>query len=167
MITYTVHEPARPAQTIDERADQVVFVKEGFTWWGFLFGPFWLLFNALWFEFIAALLLSGGLAAGLVELGLKEQAPGIANLFLMLVIGFEGNDLRRWRLERKGYRFLCSVAGSSFEECERRFFDAWLPSLASGGAGKPPAKPTAGANLHSSGDWSGPGVIGTLPGEAL
>ena len=39
MIVYTVHEPGIPAKSLDERADEVVFVKEGFTWWGFLFAP--------------------------------------------------------------------------------------------------------------------------------
>jgi hypothetical protein len=165
MIIYTVHEPRHPAQNIEERADNVVFIKEGFTWWGFFFGPFWLLFSSLWFELILVLLLSAGFAAGLVQLGLEDQAPGIINTLLMLLIGFEGNDLKRWRLHRKGYTFLASVAGRDFEECERRFFDAWLPHIAAGG-GRPTATPVMDlrASSQSGGDWRGPSAIGTLPG---
>ncbi len=74
MIIYTVHEPQRPAESIEARAEGVVFVKEGFTLWGFIFGPLWLLYNRLWFEFIGALVLSGTLAAVLIEFGLKQQA---------------------------------------------------------------------------------------------
>ncbi|MGO8955645.1 MAG: DUF2628 domain-containing protein [Rhodomicrobium sp.] len=166
MIVYTVHEPGRPAKSLEERADAVVFIKEGFTWWGFLFGPLWLLFNALWFEFAAALLLAAALAAGLAGLGLKDQAASIAYLLLMLIIGFEGNGLLRWRLERKGYSYLASVAGNSFEECERRFFDAWLPSVASQNAKAAP-KPAPDISPSSWGDWPGPGAVGTLPSEIV
>ena len=165
MIIYTVHEPPHPAQTIEERADDVVFVKEGFSWWGFLFGPFWLLFSGLWLELALVLLFSAGLAVGLIQLGLKDQAPGIINTLLMLMIGFEGNDLKRWRLDRKGYTFLASVAGRDFEECERRFFDAWLPHIA-GAGGRPTATGVMDlkASPQSGGDWRGPSAIGTLPG---
>ncbi len=166
MFVYTVHEPSHPAQPLDARAGEVVFIKEGFTWWGFLFAPLWLLFNALWFEFIAALLLWAGVAAGLTGLGLKDQAAGIAYLLLMLIIGFEGNGLRRWCLERKGYIYLASVAGNSLEECERRFFDVWLPSLP-GERSKATPNPGPEVTPSSWGDWPGPNAVGTLPGEAL
>src|SRR5262249_17936540 len=99
MLIYTVHEPSRPAQSLEERAEGVVFIKEGFTGWGFLFGPFWLLFNGLWLEFFLALLLAAGAAAGLIALGLdQEQALNMAYLLLMLIVGFEGNSLKQWRL---------------------------------------------------------------------
>jgi hypothetical protein len=165
MIVYTVHEPARPAQDLEERADAVAFVKEGFTWWGFLFGPLWLLFNSLWFEFLAAVALAAGLAYGLVLFGLKDEAASIVNLLLMLVIGFEGNNLLRWRLERKGYTFITPVAGTGFEDCERRFFQAWLPSLPSR-HDKPAPKPAMDMNPHSWGGWPGSGVVGT-PGDVV
>ncbi len=164
MIVYTVHEPGIPAKSLDERSDEVVFIREGFTWWGFLFGPLWLLFNALWFEFAGAVLLAAAVSYGLTQLGLKDQAEGIAHLLLMLIVGFEGNGLRRWRLERKGYAYLASVAGSSLEECERRFFEAWLPTVA-GRTAKQEPKPAAGPAPGSFGGWPGPGVVGTFPGE--
>jgi hypothetical protein len=159
MIIYTVHEPQRPAESIEARADGVVFVKEGFTLWGFIFGPLWLLYNRLWFEFIGALVLSGTLAAVLVELGLKQQAAGIVDLLLALIIGFEGNDLLRWNLKRKGYAFLASVVGRSRLECERRFFDAWIAHV-KGGSGATPVMDL------KSGDWRMPHTVGTWP-EAM
>jgi hypothetical protein len=162
MLICTVHEPGQPAQALDERADGVVFVKEGFTGWGFLFGPFWLLFNGLWIEFALALLLSVGATTILIEFGLNpDQASGIANLLILLIIGFEGNSLKRWSLERKGYVYLASVAAKSLEECERRFFDAWIPSMAKP---KPSPKPASGPGARPWGDWPGPSAVGTLPG---
>jgi hypothetical protein len=159
MIIYTVHEPQRPAEGIEARAESVVFVKEGFTIWGFLFGPFWLLFNRLWFELFVALVLAAGLAAALMQFGLKEQAAGIVDLLLALIIGFEGYDLQRWRLQRKGYAFLASVSGRSRLECERRFFDAWI-AYVKGGPGATPVM-----DLRS-GDWRSPHALGTWPEAA-
>jgi hypothetical protein len=153
MIVYTVHEPQRPAEGIEARAEGVVFVKEGFTIWGFLFGPFWLLYNRLWFEFIAALVLSGTLGAVLMEFGLKGQAVAIVDLLLALIVGFEGNDLIRWNLQRRRYAFLGSVVGRSRLECERRFFDAWIAHV-KGGAGATPVMDL------KSGDWRTPNTIG-------
>jgi len=161
MIIYTVHEPQRPGQSIEARADSIVFVREGFTIWGFLFGPLWLLYNRLWLAFILTLLLAGGLAAGLVELCLKNQAPAIVDLLVALIIGFEGNDIWRWSLARKGYALLSAVAGRNRLDCERRFFDAWLPHAA--GKGGVPGTPVM--NLKS-GDWRGGSPIGTWPEAA-
>lgn len=160
MIIYTVHEPQRPAESIEARAEGVTFVREGFTIWGFLFGPLWLLFNRLWFEFIAALVLSGALGAVLAEFGSKGQAAAIVDLLLALIIGFEGNDILRWNLQRKGYAFLASVVGRTRLECERRFFDAWIAHV-KGGAGATPVMDL------KSGDWRTPDTIGGWPEAAV
>lgn len=167
MLVYTVYEPGKPAKSLEERAEDVIFVKEGFSWLGFFVAPLWLLINRLWIEFLLAVILTGGIAAGLVELGLGEQGPGIANLLLALIVGFEGNDLKRWRLERKGYVYLASVAGRNTEECERRFFDAWLPHAAAA-TGDPRGTPPGGSKPSPAvrGTWQGPTIIGTLPGAA-
>ncbi|HWJ17412.1 MAG TPA: DUF2628 domain-containing protein [Geobacterales bacterium] len=155
MIIYTVHEPQRPGQTIEARADSIVFVKEGFTIWGFLFGPLWLLYNRLWLAFILTLVVMAGLAAALIELELRNQAPAIVDLLASLIIGFEGNNILRWGLQRKGYALLGSVVGRSRLECERRFFDAWLPHAA--GKGAAAGTPVMGSK---SGDWQTAHTIG-------
>lgn len=165
MIVYTVHEPGHPAKSLDERADEVAFVKEGFSLWGFLVPPLWLLINGMWLECILAVLIGIGAGFSLTQLGLVAEAGAIAYFLLMLIVGFEGNGLRRWRLERKGYVYLASVAGGSLEDCERRFFDAWLPSLA--GSGKQGPKPATDVSPSSWGDWPGTGAIGTFPGEVV
>ena len=158
MIIYTVHEPGHPAQGIEARADTIEFVKEGFTIWGFLFGPLWLLYNRAWLAFILTLILMAGVAAVLVQLELKDQAPAIVDILVSLIIGFEGNNILRWSLQRKGYALLGSVAGRNRLECERRFFDAWLPQAAAKGS-TPAAPPTD----FKGGDWQTAHPIGTWP----
>ncbi len=158
MIIYTVHEPRHPAQGIEARADTIEFVKEGFTIWGFLFGPLWLLYNRAWLAFLLTLIFMAGLAAVLVQLELKDQAPVIVDILVSLIIGFEGNNILRWSLQRKDYALLGSVAGRNRLECERRFFDAWLPHAAAG-KGTPAAHPTD----LKGGDWHTAHPIGTWP----
>ena len=60
--------------------------------------------------------------------GLSENTVGLMTFGLNLLIGFEADTLRRWALDRKGWHMLGSVSGRTVDECERRFFDGWLPS---------------------------------------
>ena len=53
MTTYTVHEALIPPRELDRRADDIVFVKEGFSWWAFLAPLPWLLYRRLWLETLA------------------------------------------------------------------------------------------------------------------
>jgi hypothetical protein len=43
------------------------------------------------------------------------------------LIGLESSTIRRWTLDRNGWRTVGSVVGRNWAECERRFFEAWLP----------------------------------------
>jgi hypothetical protein len=167
MIVYTVHEPAIPARTPAERADEVVFVREGTSLWGFLLPPVWMLFNALWLELAGVVFVAAGLSSLLAQHGLAAGVWLTAYALLMPAIGFEGASLLRARLERKGYIYLASVAGGSRDECERRFFDAWLPGIASRGMNLEPGAPSAGSSSSWGSGRPGAGVVGTFPGEAL
>ncbi len=90
MIVYTVHEPEPHAQSIEERADNVVFVKEGFTWRGFSLRLSSLLSL---FRHCHAMRISW-----VFRLAVKGLHRALLSLFLMLLVGFEWNDLRRWLL---------------------------------------------------------------------
>ena len=132
MRVYTVHEPPvmpdRPPPSLLERAESLVFVKEGFSWPAFLFSPLWLIWHRMWHVlaiWAAAFILSQGLIAAL---GLGDAIAGWAALTLDLILGFEGGELRRWTLDRKGWRLLGAVSGRRLDECERAFFADWLPS---------------------------------------
>ena len=48
MTTYTVHEPPARAGEAAGDPDRFVFVRDGFYFWAFLFGPLWLLWRRLW-----------------------------------------------------------------------------------------------------------------------
>jgi len=120
MRIYTVHE--LPGAPLDGAG--IVLVKEGFSFPAFLLSWLWLLFSRLW----TALGLWIGLTAVtsfLAERYLGLEGAMLCSLALQLLLGFEGNDIRRWTLARKGYREIGIVAGASLEEAERRFFEKW------------------------------------------
>ena len=174
MQIYTVHEPLRPPQplerwTLDERAQALVFVKEGFSLPAFLFGPFWLLAHRLWLP------LALYIAAAVVLLAVLSSMPGGASvlgslLFLAaLAFGLEANGLLRWGLERRASPMIGAVAGKTFEECEQRFLTGWLAEQrqAQGDArGLEAAGPHAGPRATAA--TSGAGTTGTgtrVPGS--
>jgi len=128
MLTFTVHEaPIPPADRID-RAERLAFVRDGFSWTAALFAPVWLLAHRLWWPF------AGYVAAeGAIEL-IRQSGllhPGwttLAATAMSLLIGLEAGTLRRWSLDRRGWTTLGAVSGRNAEDCERRFFDMWLPT---------------------------------------
>jgi uncharacterized protein DUF2628 len=128
MVTFTVHEsPSPPADRID-RAEQLAFVRDGFSWTAALLAPIWLLAHRLWWP------LAGYIAAeGAIEAIRQTELvhPGwttLAAIGLGLLIGLEAGTLRRWALDQRGWTTLGAVSGRNAEDCERRFFEMWLPT---------------------------------------
>ena len=143
MIVYTVHqspasaaEPPRDgvsAETLLERAAGHEFIGDGFSFPAAMFAPFWLAAHRVWLP------LAGYFAALVVLLAIGaiwSAASGWVAVILValhVAIGFEASSLRRWALENRGWRLLGTVAGRNIVECERRFYDAWLPGHTSNG----------------------------------
>ncbi|HEX2840912.1 DUF2628 domain-containing protein [Hyphomicrobium sp.] len=131
MAAFTVHEPPHSSGTPLQRAESLVFVRDGFSWRAALFSPFYFLVRGEWLGLAAyagaALVLAGILALT------DAHADWIAWIFVLLnvIAGFEANELKRWSLTRRGWQEIATVSGRGREEAERRFFDAWLPTVSS------------------------------------
>ena len=75
-----------------------VLLREGWTWWGALFGPFWLLAQRAW--------LAGGVVLAfdvLVGLLAPDRVQTVVSLATAVLVGLLGRDMVRWTLERRGY----------------------------------------------------------------
>lgn len=131
VIVYSVLEPpgespgAAP-RDLNARTDRLVFVPDGFSFKAFLFGPFWLAAQRMWLPllgylalFAALQLLSWAIAGG-------QAATVLLALVMAAAVGWEAHSLRLWTLDRAGYRTLATVCGRTLDECEHRFFSAWL-----------------------------------------
>lgn len=126
MQTYTVHElPEGPADRV-ERAERLVFVKDGFSLMAAVLAPLWMLANRLWLALLIYVVALVGFEVLAWLAGLSQQVAGWIMLAAHLVIGLEADSIRRWSLARGGYRFVGSVTGRSWDDCERRFFETWL-----------------------------------------
>jgi uncharacterized protein DUF2628 len=140
MRTYTIHEQPDPAADRVDRAEALVFIKDGFSWAAAFFAPIWLLLHRLWWPLLGYVIIGGAFQFVQMLLTFDKRWLGLAVFALHLLIGFEADTLRRWGLERRGWRNVGTVSGRSAAECERRFFDAWLPTqpiLAAGAQSRP------------------------------
>ncbi|MBU2533032.1 MAG: DUF2628 domain-containing protein [Alphaproteobacteria bacterium] len=127
---YTVHEQPDPPADREDRAERLKFVREGFSLFAFLVPPLWMIANRLWLVLIGYFLLLGALHGLITLLEIPEHWRYYTTLAVSLLVGFEADSLERWSLERRDWRTIGSVSGSSFEECERRFFEFWVPTVA-------------------------------------
>src|SRR5215813_2860282 len=141
MRTYTIHEHPNPVADRVDRAERLVFVKDGFSWAAALFAPLWLIMHRLWWPLVGYVAISAALEIAQKAGSFDQRWLGLAGLALQLLIGFEADTLRRWGLERRGWRMVGTVTGVSAVDCERRFFDSWLPSqpILATGSTTPPA----------------------------
>lgn len=150
MSTYTVHEPpASDADRID-RGVELEFVKDGFSWLTAICPPLGFLANGIWLMAVAYL--AGASLLGYVLNALKVDSDWIGIIFLVInvYLGFEVSSLKRWMLDQRGWQMLGVVNGKSIAECERRFFESWLPEqpvIASNVAGG------ASSRAHGSRFW--------------
>jgi hypothetical protein len=161
MHTYTVHEPEGPSADRADRADELVFVKEGFSFMAAVLTPFWMLANGLWLAlavYIGAVIVFEGL---FWLLGLGQHVTGWVTVAIQLLVGFEADSIHRWTLARRGYRHIGSVVGRDAMDCERRFFDAWLkgkPIVTASALGQGAGERSAsflGGRLGEPGGWAG------------
>lgn len=130
MIVYSVYEPRAEAPDLVTRADRLAFIKEGFSWPALLIPVFWLLYQRMWIELAAFVILLAGLQWLFGAGGQGQSVFGWVGLALIVLFAFEANDLRAASLERRGYRFAGIAAGRSREAAELRFFRTWLPRQA-------------------------------------
>ena len=99
MAIYVVMQP--PAD--GNKAEDTRFVRDGFTWLGFLVAPLWLAWNRLWIEAASTFIVMAILSMAGERLGL-EWAGSMLSLLVSLYVGFEGQGLRVAALRRRGWR---------------------------------------------------------------
>jgi hypothetical protein len=121
MPVYTVHAPL--AATGEAAADKAEFVRDGFHFWAFVGGVFWLIGHRLWLASLGYAVLVAALLAGMAALRVSGDARLAALVLVALLMGHEAASLRRWTLSRGRWRQLDVVVADSEEAAERRFFD--------------------------------------------
>ena len=124
MSVYLVHLPPDGNSAV-KTALRTQFLREGFRWGAFTFGPLWLLRHRLWLELFFFIVATGLLFIGERFWGLSDWAPSAVLFLIALFLGFEGTAMLEHKLERGNYRCADVVAGTNRDEIERRFFARW------------------------------------------
>ena len=154
MAVYTILEHDDPPADRVDRAEQLMFVRDGFTWNAALLPPFWFAANQAWAGLIGYLLAAGAIVGAGKLLGLAPLWAGVGIVALHVFAGLEAGNIVRAELTRRGWNLIGTVSGRSLEECQRRFFDDWLPRqpviAGLGGTRGGAADPIAGAVTPSA-----------------
>jgi uncharacterized integral membrane protein len=135
MSSYTVHEPPLQAGAAAPEPERYVFVRDGFSFWAFLFGPLWMLRHRMWLVLVLYAVISVALSLVFVIADAPRFVIGLIAFLIALLVGLEAGTLRRFTLHRRGWKYVGVVTGEDRLDAERRFFAAWLQ------AGTRPAAP--------------------------
>lgn len=131
MSTYTVYEPPQSDADYINLGVEFEFVKDSFSWLTAICPPLGFLASGIWLMAVAHL--AGAALLGYMLHALKVDPSWIDILFLItnIYLGFEVSALKQWMLDQKGWHMVGVVNGKSITECERRFFESWLPQQTS------------------------------------
>lgn len=88
---------------VDRAPRDPLFVRDGFSWIGFLLPLVWLLWHRLWIEAVLTFAVLFVLGAVAESAGLGAAAP-LVSLIAGLYIGIDGAAIRLAALERRGWR---------------------------------------------------------------
>jgi hypothetical protein len=115
MARYTVH-------IRDSDLERSVFVRDGWSWGAFLFGPFWLARHRHWISFALTMIVMLAALFAIIVVPIGGGAKAGVMFLLAVLWGLEGPSLRRFALRRAGYIETALAAGGSLEEIEGRVF---------------------------------------------
>lgn len=118
MKIFTVH-----ARSWSSAGDSdAIFVREGFSWPAFVFGPFWALWFGMWRTTIGLLLVSGAVSGIVVVTGMTDGAELAVTLALQTTIGLWANDWRRYALGRRDFNERAVVSGRNQQDAVEHYF---------------------------------------------
>ncbi|MPZ40061.1 MAG: DUF2628 domain-containing protein [Rhizobiales bacterium] len=126
MAIYTVHQPPLKRYEAAPDPERFAFVRDGFSFWAFLFGPLWMLRHRMWLVLIGYIVVVIAMQVGLRLIGASSGGSAFATFMLQLLVGLEAGTLRRFTLGRRRWRNVGTIVGSDRETVEQRFFDAWV-----------------------------------------
>ena len=132
-------------------AERANFLREGFSWPAFLFGPFWLLARGLWRPLGAWCLGAARRRAWQFPMACLEVRPGpgcILSRRCSLALKARASSAPRW--SARGLGFVDVATGPDRPAAERSFFSRWLAERPP----PPPTPPPAAAHARSRGAGS-------------
>ena len=106
MAVYTVHQPPVKKYESSPDPERFEFVRDGFSFWAFLFGPLWMLRHRMWLVLVGYIVLVVALELTLRAIGASGSAKFAAGVLLALLTGMEAGTLRRFTLGRRRWKHI-------------------------------------------------------------
>jgi hypothetical protein len=125
MAVYAVFEPRMRDDDADRHAERITFVRDGFTWSAFIFGPLWMLRHRLWLAFVVYAVIFAAVGLAQYARALPPGTETVVGVMLALLIGLEAATLRRRKLLWWRWRDAGIVVADNLVSAEQRFFDRW------------------------------------------
>ena len=119
---FTVHENPDAADI----CDRVVLVREGFSFFAFLFTVLWSLYHRLWLLSLVYVVLAAAFYQAIHSLVLQEPVQAILQLGLQCWFGLTARDWQRDALARRGYVETAVVLAENEAFAEQRLYDRTL-----------------------------------------
>ena len=120
MSIYTVHAPPLRGNEAAYDPARFKFIRDGFYFWAFVFGPLWLLFKRLWVVLVLYIVAIAALQIGLWLIGVPNTPRGAVTLLMHLLVGLEAATLQRWTLGQNNWSQLGVVSSNNYERSEER-----------------------------------------------
>lgn len=122
MHIYTIHEhPYGTVGAVRKLDLNLIFVREGFSWFAFFLLPIWALWHRLWLVAISLVFVSVLVTLIVVFAGFSAWFGGLLGFGLMLLVGFEANDLRRWTMKHRSWNLRGVVVGRGRDDAVLRY----------------------------------------------
>lgn len=151
-MIYTVHLPRSVFDPV-AAADGARFIREGFSWGAFLFGPLWFGYRRslsgvlIWLAGTLCIMAMARFA------GLDPRGAAALLMLFALALGFEAPSILRWSTDRRHFCCVDLVSAMSLEDAETIFLRRWSGRLQALPANSsPPMAPSAHSGLGLFGD---------------
>ena len=155
MAVYTVHEPPLKKYEAAPDPERFAFVRDGFSFWAFVFGPLWMLRHRMWLVLLGYIVVVGGNAGRPGRDRRIGRQFDIRGLHSGALVGLEAGTLRRFTLGRRRWRNVGTIVGDpTATRSSSNFFNSWVrgetvapisPAMPARPRDLPAASPTRGA----------------------
>lgn len=108
------------------KISEIILIKEGFSFFAFLFSAFWFLYHKMYKEFL--LLIAADILFSFYADISSESDKILLQIAFAFIVALNANYLFCEHLKKKGYEFVGLFFGNSYEEAKLRFFDEFSSS---------------------------------------
>ncbi len=108
------------------KIEDIILLKEGFSFTAFLFSGLWFLYHKMWCEFLALLLIN--IAFGFLDDFLSDSDKIILQISYIFIVALNANYWLCENLKKKNYQLAGVVFGQNEVEAKLRFIDKFEKS---------------------------------------